>query len=118
MVHLVLRPSDDNPNLFQISMQEDFYHPTDIAALIIPPLIPIIKLLHKVGTITSIVNARIAGLLGMDSIHVPAQGFTYMLFCEPRVLVCEERKHRRHQHHCIPSYRTRLHLRERGYPEV
>ena len=66
MVHLVLRPSDDNPNLLQIAMHEDFYHPTDVAALIIPPLIPIIKFLHKFGAITSIVNARIAGLLGMD----------------------------------------------------
>ena len=33
MVHLTLRPSDDDPNLLVISHHEDFYHPDELAAL-------------------------------------------------------------------------------------
>lgn len=78
MVHLILRPSDDDPNLLQIALHEDFYHPTDIAALIIPPLIPVVKLLQKVGTIASIINARIAGLLGTNLVSLMLDGASHM----------------------------------------
>ncbi len=70
MVHLVLRPSDDDHKLYQIALHEDFYHPEDIAALVIPPLVPIIRLLHKFGTIASNVNARIFGLFGEPALIV------------------------------------------------
>lgn len=64
LVHLVLRKSDETPGLWQIALHEDFYHPDDIAALVVPPLIPVIKFLHTVGTVASNVNARVFGLFG------------------------------------------------------
>ncbi|KAJ3544781.1 hypothetical protein NM688_g5702 [Phlebia brevispora] len=67
MVHLVLRPSDDDPRLYQIALHEDFYQPTDIAALMVPPLIPIVKLLQQFGTVASVINARVFGLFGFWS---------------------------------------------------
>ena len=58
IVHLKLKPSADNPNLLQISEHEDFYHPDDLMALVIPPLIPAVRLLLWLGTIGSILGAR------------------------------------------------------------
>ena len=59
LVHLRLKPSVDDPNLLQIGEHEDFYHPDDLMALVIPPLIPVIHLFFWLGTIISIVSARI-----------------------------------------------------------
>ncbi|KAI0338699.1 hypothetical protein BDW22DRAFT_1409365 [Trametopsis cervina] len=64
IVHLTLRPSDEDPNLFVIAQHEDFYHPEDLAALVVPPLIPLVRLLLRFGTLASVVNARVFGLLG------------------------------------------------------
>ncbi|KAI0804667.1 hypothetical protein BC629DRAFT_1488797 [Irpex lacteus] len=64
LVHLTLRPSDDDPNLLVISRHEDFYHPEDFAALLVPPLIPLVRGLLRVGTLASNVNARVFSLLG------------------------------------------------------
>ncbi|KAI0683841.1 hypothetical protein BC835DRAFT_699205 [Cytidiella melzeri] len=64
LVHLTLRPSDDDPNLLVIASHEDFYHPDDFAALLVPPLIPVVRVLLRLGTLTSNVNARLFGLLG------------------------------------------------------
>ena len=64
LVHLVLKPDPSNDKLLQIALHEDFYHPTDLAALVVPPLIPIVKGLQMFGTISSMVNARIFGLFG------------------------------------------------------
>ena len=65
-MHLVLRPSDEDASAYQIALHEDFYHPDDVVALVAPPLIPLVRWLHTFGTIASIVNARLAGLLGMS----------------------------------------------------
>jgi hypothetical protein len=71
MVHLTLRPSDDDPNLLVISQHEDFYHPDDFMALLIPPMIPVVQILLRVGTVASNINARIFGLLGEPATCLP-----------------------------------------------
>ena len=58
IVHLYLKPSIDDPRLLQIAEHEDFYHPADVVALVVPPLIPIVHLFLWFGTILSIVGAR------------------------------------------------------------
>ena len=58
IVHLYLKSSVDDPRLLQISEHEDFYHPADLVALVVPPLIPIVYLFLWIGTVTSIIGAR------------------------------------------------------------
>ncbi|KAH8105228.1 hypothetical protein BXZ70DRAFT_887220 [Cristinia sonorae] len=65
IVHIVLTPSVDDPKLFVIALQEDFYHPEDLAALVVPPLIPVVRLLLRAGSMASNVNAFVFGKLGM-----------------------------------------------------
>lgn len=64
LVHLVLTPSIDDPKRFVISTQEDFYHPEDIAALTVPPLIPLVRIVLKAMAMASNVNAFLLGNLG------------------------------------------------------
>lgn len=59
IVHLKLKPCADNPDLLQIAEHEDFYHPDDLMALVIPPLIPLVHLLLWLGTLGSILGARL-----------------------------------------------------------
>lgn len=58
MVHLYLKPSAEDPKLLQIAEHEDFYHPEDLLALLVPPLIPLVHLIHWFGTMISILCAR------------------------------------------------------------
>ncbi|GJE95990.1 hypothetical protein PsYK624_121830 [Phanerochaete sordida] len=58
IVHLRLKPGADDPNLLQIAEHEDFYHPEDLMALVLPPLIPLVQLLLWFGTIFSLIGAR------------------------------------------------------------
>ena len=58
IVHLYLKPSIDDPRLLQIAEHEDFYHPADVVALVVPPLIPVVHLFLWIGTILSILGAR------------------------------------------------------------
>lgn len=58
MVHLYLKPSPEDPKLLQIAEHEDFYHPEDLLALLVPPLIPLVHLFHWFGTMISILCAR------------------------------------------------------------
>ncbi|KAL4247897.1 hypothetical protein ABKN59_007500 [Abortiporus biennis] len=64
MVHLILSPSEEDPRLQVIKYHEDFYQPEDFLALLVPPLVPVIRLFLHVGTIASNLNARIFGALG------------------------------------------------------
>jgi hypothetical protein len=59
IVHLRLQPSQENRQLLQIVEHEDFYHPDDLMALLIPPLISVVQILLWIGTIGSIICARI-----------------------------------------------------------
>lgn len=56
-MHLTLKPSADDPNALQIAQHEDFYHPDDFAALVVPPLIPLIRLGLWLGTVLSLLGA-------------------------------------------------------------
>lgn len=64
IVHLYLRPSDEDPSQLVISQQEDLYHPEDIIALLVPPLIPAVRFLLRTGAIVSNINARLFGMFG------------------------------------------------------
>ncbi|KAI0755797.1 hypothetical protein C8Q74DRAFT_1305425 [Fomes fomentarius] len=54
VVRLTLRPqassTDPSKTVYVIAEQEDFYHPEDLVALIIPPLIPLVRFLLQVAT--------------------------------------------------------------------
>ena len=64
LTHLTLSPSVDDPKLFVISMQEDFYHPEELTALVVPPLAPLAQLMLRAGSLTSNVNAYVFSLFG------------------------------------------------------
>lgn len=70
IVHLVLKPSPTNDKLLQIALHEDFYHPTDLVALVLPPLVPLVRVLQKFGTFSSAVNARVFGFFGETFVFV------------------------------------------------
>ncbi|KAK7683048.1 hypothetical protein QCA50_013720 [Cerrena zonata] len=65
LVHLKLKRSDTNPSLHVITYHEDFYHPEDLTALILPPLVPIIRGMLLIGTIASNINSRIGAFFGL-----------------------------------------------------
>jgi len=69
MVHVVLAPSVDDPKRFVISLHEDFYHPEDVAALTIPPLVPVVRLLLRAGALASNVNAFLFSKLGFWAVQ-------------------------------------------------
>ena len=68
LVHLTLRPTpsptDPTKTLYVISEHEDFYHPDDLAALVVPPLAPLIRLALHAATLACRVNARVFEALG------------------------------------------------------
>ncbi|TFK82906.1 hypothetical protein K466DRAFT_499449, partial [Polyporus arcularius HHB13444] len=73
LVHLTLRPTpsptDPSKTVYVISDHEDFYHPDDLAALVVPPLIPLIRLGLHAATFACRVNARVFGALGYWSVR-------------------------------------------------
>ncbi|KZP22917.1 hypothetical protein FIBSPDRAFT_824076 [Athelia psychrophila] len=60
-VRLTLR---EEGGLYYIASQEDFYHPADLAALFVPPIIPLITLALSAAGVVSNVGARVAALAG------------------------------------------------------
>ncbi|CCL98884.1 uncharacterized protein FIBRA_00891 [Fibroporia radiculosa] len=52
--------SDPRP-LFVIASQEDFYHPEDLMALLVPPLVPLVHILLLLGTWASLLGAWFFG---------------------------------------------------------
>ncbi|KAG9225443.1 hypothetical protein CCMSSC00406_0002946 [Pleurotus cornucopiae] len=61
MVRLTLREEN---GLHYIAMQEDFYHPTDLMALLVPPLVPVVYLILLITGIACNAYARLAQTLG------------------------------------------------------
>ncbi|KAF8323345.1 hypothetical protein DL93DRAFT_2071025 [Clavulina sp. PMI_390] len=58
--HLVVRLTlarDPSTQKYHIVQQDDYYHPEDIAALMIPRLVPFIYVAKRAGTVASYVNA-------------------------------------------------------------
>jgi hypothetical protein len=49
---------------YRIKQQEDFYHPDAFIAMLMPPLVPIVKLALGFGALSSNFNARIGQTLG------------------------------------------------------
>ncbi|RPD54552.1 hypothetical protein L226DRAFT_261089 [Lentinus tigrinus ALCF2SS1-7] len=72
IVHLTLRPepspTDPSKTIYVIAEHEDFYHPDDLAALVTPPLIPLIRLGLHAATLACRVNARVFEALGYWSV--------------------------------------------------
>ncbi|KAI8977820.1 hypothetical protein BD414DRAFT_495727 [Trametes punicea] len=73
LVHLTLRPEpspeDPSKTVYLITEQEDFYHPDDIAALLIPPLKPVVAGALHASTLACKVQARVFGMLGYWSVR-------------------------------------------------
>ncbi|KAL0948346.1 hypothetical protein HGRIS_010932 [Hohenbuehelia grisea] len=61
LVRLTLRKEND---LYYISKQEDFYHPDELAALVLPPLSPLIRLALSTAGFISNINAKLFQTLG------------------------------------------------------
>ncbi|EGN97703.1 hypothetical protein SERLA73DRAFT_184511 [Serpula lacrymans var. lacrymans S7.3] len=65
--HLMIRLSlIEKEGKYYIAHQEDFFHPTDITNLVIPPLTPLIKFGLVTAAFVSNVNARIFQFLGLS----------------------------------------------------
>lgn len=86
-MHLTLRPepspTDPSKTVYLIAEHEDFYHPDDLAALIIPPLVPLVRIGLQAATFACKVNARVFGALGYwtasngeggKGVHLQAEG--------------------------------------------
>lgn len=63
VVRLHLRKGEDGK--YRIKQQEDFYHPDAFVAMLLPPLVPFVKLALGFGTFSSNLNARIGQTLGL-----------------------------------------------------
>ncbi|KXN90734.1 hypothetical protein AN958_03749 [Leucoagaricus sp. SymC.cos] len=61
-VRLTLRREEDG--LYYIAMQEDFYHPDDFTALLLPPLVPFIRMVLLIAGLASSLYASFAQFLG------------------------------------------------------
>ncbi|KAH9475234.1 hypothetical protein JR316_0012345 [Psilocybe cubensis] len=61
IIRLTLRKKD---GLYYISQQEDFYHPEDFAALLVPVTAPFVRFGLTVGGVVSNILARGANMLG------------------------------------------------------
>ncbi|KAJ7605242.1 hypothetical protein DFH06DRAFT_1287282 [Mycena polygramma] len=70
LVRLTLREEN---GLHFIAFQEDFYHPDDFMALIIPPLAPVIRTGLSMTATASDIYAKIGQLLGFWSATISAQ---------------------------------------------
>ncbi|OJT10823.1 hypothetical protein TRAPUB_12692 [Trametes pubescens] len=68
LVHLTLRPepspTDPSKTVYLITEHEDFYHPDDFAALVIPPFVPLVRIGLQAATFACKANARVFGALG------------------------------------------------------
>ncbi|KAI0370686.1 hypothetical protein BV20DRAFT_236809 [Pilatotrama ljubarskyi] len=68
LVHLTLRPerspTDPSKTVYVIAEHEDFYHPDDLAALLVPPLIPVVRGALHAATLICKVQAKVFGTLG------------------------------------------------------
>lgn len=75
LIRLKLReeedPSDHTKKYF-IQSQEDFYHPEDMAAIVLPPLVPFVHLALRLGAFASVLNAKIFSIFGSQSSLIPA----------------------------------------------
>ena len=67
-MHLKLRsvtsPVDPSKTLYVIAEHEDFYHPDDFAALLVPPLIPLIRFVLLFATWMCVLNTMLFQRLG------------------------------------------------------
>ncbi|KZP10329.1 hypothetical protein FIBSPDRAFT_922371 [Athelia psychrophila] len=76
-VRLTLR---EGGGLYYIAAQEDFYHPADLAALLIPPITPLITLALSAAGVVSNVGARVAALAGVWAVGTKSEsGGEHML---------------------------------------
>ena len=59
---------DEDPNehttKWYIQHQDDYYHPEDIIAFVIPPFVPAVHLALRFGAIASALNAKLFATLG------------------------------------------------------
>ncbi|KAI0631502.1 hypothetical protein C8Q77DRAFT_1127228 [Trametes polyzona] len=73
LVHLTLRPepspTDPSKTVYVIAAHEDFYHPDDLAALIVPPIIPLVRGVLQAATLACRVHAKVFGALGYWSVR-------------------------------------------------
>ncbi|KAH9895885.1 hypothetical protein C8Q73DRAFT_745088 [Cubamyces lactineus] len=73
LVHLTLRPEpspeDPSKTIYLIAAHEDFYHPDDLTALIVPPLVPLVRCALYAATLACKVNATVFGALGYWSVR-------------------------------------------------
>ncbi|KAI9066052.1 hypothetical protein FKP32DRAFT_1623201 [Trametes sanguinea] len=73
LVHLTLRPEpspeDPSKTIYVIAAHEDFYHPEDLTALLIPPFRPLVNTALRTATFVCKVNARLFGMLGYWSVR-------------------------------------------------
>ncbi|KAF5347720.1 hypothetical protein D9756_010303 [Leucocoprinus leucothites] len=77
---LTLRREEDG--LYYIAMQEDFYHPDDFITLLLPPLVPFIRMVLLIAGLLSSLNASFAQFFGLwrpieangDSSHLDGPG--------------------------------------------
>ncbi|KAI0327482.1 hypothetical protein GY45DRAFT_1327600 [Cubamyces sp. BRFM 1775] len=73
LVHLTLRPEpspeDPSKTIYLITSQEDFYHPDDLTALLMPPLVPLVRGALYAATLACKVNATVFGALGYWSVR-------------------------------------------------
>ncbi|GBE85807.1 hypothetical protein SCP_0803290 [Sparassis crispa] len=74
-VHLTLRPvqEDGGKTLYYIESQEDFYHPDDLVALLVPPLAPLVRCALFLAALQSNIGRHIAAMFGCWSIK-PDEG--------------------------------------------
>ncbi|KAJ8497053.1 hypothetical protein ONZ51_g767 [Trametes cubensis] len=73
IVRLTLRPEpspeDPSKTIYLIAAQEDFYHPDQLAALLVPPLSPLIRGALYAATYACKFNAALFGALGYWSVR-------------------------------------------------
>ncbi|CAL1702601.1 unnamed protein product [Somion occarium] len=65
LVHLKLRRSDEDSNLHVIAEHDDFYHPDALAALLFPPLVPVVRGLLRVSAMATNMQSRLGAFLGV-----------------------------------------------------
>ena len=62
-------PEDPSKTIYLIAAQEDFYHPDQLAALLVPPLSPLIRGALYAATYACKFNAALFGALGYWSVR-------------------------------------------------
>ena len=73
LVRLQLRPepsiSDSSKTVYVIAQHEDFYHPDDLAALVVPPLVPLIRFVLFLATWACVFNSRFFMMFGFWAVR-------------------------------------------------